>query len=650
MNRIARLLILIFLSFFFLVLVSAGGTIWGLRAQSSDALVINLAGRQRMLVQWMTRLAAAPDLGEVELAALAYAVEGFDETLRAFQNGGQAHYPAGQPVEIPAAREAHIQQQLKRVEMLWGEFRAHLEVIQSAIPTDPSFVEAQAALEAAAPELLSETDRVVLLYQESANQRVRALRWLQIAFFVSASFLLLAGGLLIRRSLLRPLDELKRSALRIGSGDLKSPVAIHGPLEIRLLAKAIDAMRTSLQASHHKLTAWNQALETRVALRTRELEALYEVSREITAHLDLEGVLQSVTTKARELLRADLAFICLLDPDERVLRLRALSGPEGTVQQTAAPAANLFVQSVLADRCTHICKEGSCGEACGIMDSRFRASHLAASLWIENRVIGALCVGSQRPGCFSEDAPQLLARLAGAAAVAIENARLYSQAERLAALEERQRIAAEMHDGLAQMIDALGLLVDQAGDQLDDGDSGAAFKTLETAHERIRLMSHEVRRSIAALQEEVLQPASLQKRLAALLDEMSAQSEPGIQWKADLIGELHLPEEDARQVLGIAQEALNNARRYAGASQICLSLEGDQGEAVLRVEDDGCGFDPHSLPADGRQHFGLKILHARAAQLGGQLQISSTPGRGTSVRLIWPLRQPGPDFAADILN
>jgi len=634
MNRVAGLLRLLFLSFFLLVLVSAGGTVWGLHAHSSDALVINLAGRQRMLIQWLTRLAASPKPGLLEREALSNAAAAFDETLYALQFGGQVHYPNDRPVEIPPAREAGVQAQLTRVAELWGPFQAALEVIRAGPVDEVVYRAAQAEVQTISPLLVSEADMLVRLYQQASDRRLARLSRLQAAYFAAAVLLLFAGGLVVRRWLLHPLKALEASAGRIGAGDLETPVPAAGPVEIRLLAETLDGMRSRLRASH-------QELEARVALRTQELDALYEVSRDISSRLELQDVLQSITTKARELLKADLAFLCLIDETGSRLNLRALSGPQEMVHQPSAPLGNLFIQSVLSDPCAQSCAAGSCPGTCGIMEAGYRASHLAVSLWVENRVIGALCVGSQQVGRFSEEAQQLLTRLASAAAVAIENARLYGQAERVAALEERQRIAADMHDGLAQMVDSLGLLVDQAGELLEAGAAEAAQETLETARERIQKVSQEVRRSIAGLQEDAPGPVSLQARLAALLAEMQLQGGAETEWRADLPGEDVISEEDTRQVLGIAQEALTNARRYAGAGLIRLSLACGPEEAILLVEDDGRGFDPQTLPEDGRQHFGIKILHARAAQLKGRLQIDSAPGRGTAVILTWPLRGPG---------
>lgn len=137
MKRLSGQLSLILISFFGLVIVSAGGTAWGLRLQSSDALAINLAGRQRMLIQWMTRLAEEPAPGAVDREALGAAEQAFDETLRAFRQGGAVHYPTDQLVTLPAAGDAVIQAQLTQLENGWRAFQSTLDAVRNSPPEAP---------------------------------------------------------------------------------------------------------------------------------------------------------------------------------------------------------------------------------------------------------------------------------------------------------------------------------------------------------------------------------------------------------------------------------------------------------------------------------------------------------------------------------
>ncbi|HJW89036.1 MAG TPA: type IV pili methyl-accepting chemotaxis transducer N-terminal domain-containing protein [Anaerolineales bacterium] len=636
---------LLFIAFFLLVAVSVGATYWGLHSQASDALVINLAGRQRMLIQQMTLLAFRlgkqgdstdqnPQRAEIQLA-----VETFTQTLHALQSGGQIEYPAGSLAQAPPARDPATRLQLQRVAGLWAPYRAALEVVLDTQEANPELAAALDSIESRSPELVAEMDLAVRLYQASADRRSANLRLVQVFFFAGALGLLAAGGLVAHSGILEPLKRLNLSAQRIGAGDLDTAVKTGGLQEIQMLSETFDRMRARLNQSQQELLGWNQRLEARVDRRTQELEALYDVSREISSRLDLDQVLNSVAEKARGLLRAETAYLCLLDTTDQALRLQAFSGSPGTLRQVVAPAGNPFVHSVLSDTSARSWDAGGCPQACGIIAAEQRASHLAAPLWAGDRVIGALCVASRQPGAFSAEAPALLTRLANVAAIALENAGMYSRAERMAALEERQRIAAAMHDGLAQMIDSLGLLVDQAGEQIENGAARQAGQTLARARDRVAQASTDVRSSIASLQDNPPPPKNLQTQLSDLLEEFSRTEDGRVDWQVDLEGSLYLTEDDAQQVLGIAREALTNARRYAGANRISLGLGYADHEASLTVEDDGCGFDTSAASDDGRQHFGLKILQARAAHLQGKIEVCSKPGDGTRLHLVWPIRQ-----------
>jgi signal transduction histidine kinase len=240
-------------------------------------------------------------------------------------------------------------------------------------------------------------------------------------------------------------------------------------------------------------------------------------------------------------------------------------------------------------------------------------------------------------GRFPGEAVLLLTELANSAAIAVENARLYGRAEQAATLEERQRIAAEMHDGLAQMISYLGLQVDQAADLVTAGQGEAAVERLQRLRSAAEQASVEVRRAIASLQQDPQRPQSLQDRLARLAADHSEAGGPVIELILLSQEPLMLTTDTCEEVLRVVGEALLNARRHAGARRVGIRMEQAGGEASVTIEDNGCGFDPAALP-EGGQHFGLSIMRARAARLGGRLTVASAPGRGTQVKLIWPVK------------
>ncbi len=395
-QRLQTQLILLFIAFASLVLVSVGVTYWGLQTQGQDALVINLAGRQRMLIQQMTRLSfQLQDGDESAPVALKESEEIFSQTLSALQHGGSAPYLADSVVNLPATSDAQIQTALRDVESSWGQYRSTLDAMDSSASL-------QVTLEGQSDDLVQKADVVVRLYEATSTAKVNRLRIIQVVFLVFAMLLLAVGAWMTRRSLLKPLDDLVLAAKRLGENQLDAPIQVEGPEEMRTLSQAFDEMRSRLHAARGELIQWNATLEQRVAQRTRELETLNEVSREISSRLDIQQVLNSVTEKARTLLGGEVASLCLVDESQHWLKLQTLSGPKHAVVGDTMRADNDFANTVLAGDGAMICGVGSCQGGCRMLSDEYRTSHLAAPLRIGNRVIGALCVGSPAQNQFAE--------------------------------------------------------------------------------------------------------------------------------------------------------------------------------------------------------------------------------------------------------
>ena len=629
----------LFTAFFLLVAVSVGATFWGIDTQKKDAVVINLAGRQRMLVQQMTRLALEIEKGgdPSYVASLEEAAAIFEQTLNALRNGGEAPYLPDNTVEVPATRDPQLIAQLDEVHQTWETLHSSLAVIESVPVDEPTFKAAIQNVEILSPDLAGHADTAVRMFENASIQKITRLRWIQIGFFASALVLLGIGGLTTRRGVLEPLKDLGKAADRIGAGDMSTRVLVSGPGEVEVLANTFESMRTQLQTSQERLLAWANTLEERVTQRTSELEALYQVSREISSRLDVQHVLHSVTEKAQELLGGEVAFLCLLDDNGKTLNLQATSGPEEAVIRSSALAYGGLAAQVLRGNRALPCGVDGCMGSCGMVDERFRTSHIAAPLRMGERVIGALCVGSPRAGVFSEDAESLLTRLANSAAIALENARLYAQAERLAVLEERQRIAADMHDGLAQTLSYAQLSVDLASNQIEDGQEETAVETLRGVERGLGQAVGEIRRAIASLQEDFPLHFTLQEQLTELVEEFSKDNDALVEWRSEVKAPLVLDRQEAEQVLRVVGEALLNAKRHAKAEHIEVILDQQWHETLVIIQDDGVGFDPGTSRAeDGRKHFGLSIMQARAARLEGQVEVNSMLGQGTQVTLSWP--------------
>ncbi|MFT3894935.1 MAG: type IV pili methyl-accepting chemotaxis transducer N-terminal domain-containing protein [Anaerolineales bacterium] len=623
---------ILFSAFVLLVLISVGVTYWGLQAQQQDALVINLAGRQRMLVQQMTRLALQlQDGDESVFASLQESEQTFSQTLSALRDGGAAPYLSDSVVDLPVTRDPKLVAALDDVDASWSGYRTTLEAIASSATISDSL---QTTLAKQSDDLVEKADVVVRLYKSTSTAKVHRLRIIQVAFLVFALALLATGAWITRRSVLKPLHDLGLTARRLGENDLETPVQIEGPEEMRGLSQAFDEMRSRLHSAREELIQWNSTLEQRVIQRTQELETLNEVSREISSRLDIQQVLNSVTDKARTLLGGDVASLCLVDTNQHWLKLQAVSGPKLAVVGDTMSVEEGFADSVLTGDQAMTCGVGACHGGCRMLSQEYRTSHLAAPLRVGDRVIGALCVGSPSQNRFAAELTEMLTKLANVAAIALENARLFAQAERVATLEERHRMAAEMHDGLGQTLSYLGLMTDQVVEFLSEKQEGAALERLHKTRETIEKATGDVRRAINNLMEDALSANNdLCLRLRDTLDEIAREHNLKAEWRMDAEFVLQCSPQTAEQVYNITREALINAARHANAKTVSVRVGHMEENYFVSIEDDGKGFDT-SQPAPGG-HFGLQIMQARAKHIGGKIELQSVPGQGTRLTLKW---------------
>jgi len=228
----------------------------------------------------------------------------------------------------------------------------------------------------------------------------------------------------------------------------------------------------------------------------------------------------------------------------------------------------------------------------------------------------------QEPG---EDETVFLDAVADQTAVVVENARLFAAAEGKAALEERQRLARELHDSVSQALYGIILGIDAASTLLDR-DPGRVTEPLEYVLSLAKTGLAEMRALIFELRPESLATEGLIAALEKQAALVQARHELAVH--VTLCDEPDAPLEVKETVYRIAQEALNNAVKHAQAEGVKLRLEQDASEILLEVRDDGEGFDPAgSFPG----HLGLKSMRERVARLGGTLQIESAPGEGARI-------------------
>jgi signal transduction histidine kinase len=261
-------------------------------------------------------------------------------------------------------------------------------------------------------------------------------------------------------------------------------------------------------------------------------------------------------------------------------------------------------------------------------------SFLGVPIVARGEVIGAVYLTEKEDGSmFSAADQKLIELLAAHAAIAIENARLYERSRELSIIEERNRLARELHDSVTQRLFGVALAAESASTLLQRDPSKAAVE-LARVSELARGAMEELRAVVFELRPGSLEAAGLATVLRKHVEVLRRVS--GVQIELKTCDVPRLAPGPATQVLRIAQEALGNALRHAGADEIEVRLYRGDGTLVLVVSDNGCGFDPEGPEVRG-QRLGLTSMEERATELGGTLRVSSTLGEGSTVQLEVPV-------------
>ncbi len=251
-------------------------------------------------------------------------------------------------------------------------------------------------------------------------------------------------------------------------------------------------------------------------------------------------------------------------------------------------------------------------------------------LAVKSRIIGGVGVAHAKRNYFTSHHADLALSVANQAAITMINAELYGHAQELAVLEERQRLARNLHDAVNQSLFSAGLIAEVLP-RLWDQDQELARQSLEDLRRLTRGAMAEMRALLAELRPSTLTDAELGDLLRLLGNAFTGRT--NIPVNVTMVGQGVLPAGVQVATYRICQEALNNVAKHAKASLVEINLKHEDASIELSIRDDGRGFDPEQPAASG--HYGLSMMHERAEAVGVQLSITSQPGHGTELILRW---------------
>jgi PAS domain S-box-containing protein len=387
-----------------------------------------------------------------------------------------------------------------------------------------------------------------------------------------------------------------------------------------------------------------QKLEQRVAERTRELRALLDTSHNVASTLELAPLLGLILDQLRGVVEYSGATIFALDgdilsilgyrgpiTDEQARRIRFSLSQAGANRAVIQGRKPVIIPDVRADDPLARAFRTAAGEELATTYAYIRC-WMGVPLMVKERVIGMLSLDHGQSHFYTPQHASLALAFASQAAVAIENAQLYEQARQLAALEERQKLARELHDSVSQALYGIALGARTARTWLDR-DPGQVAEPLDYVLSLAEAGLAEMRALIFELRPESLETEGLVSALRKQAASIRARHH--IEVNTTLCDEPPSPPAVKEALYRIAQEALHNTVKHARASRVDLRLACADGWLDLEVSDDGVGFDASgTFPG----HLGLHSMRERAEKVGGRLILDSAPGRGARIRARAPAR------------
>ena len=369
--------------------------------------------------------------------------------------------------------------------------------------------------------------------------------------------------------------------------------------------------------------------------RNRDLALLNSVGETLSSSLDVSDILEKTLKQVMAYLEVEAGEIFLTDEDGQSLHLALHRGEAseafwtkdrfdlgegyiGIVAENGKP----LVSSALQHDERFLRK--------AVIEAGFRCI-ACIPLVAHGSVVGVMSIATRRERHLDQRELSLLTAIGTWAGITIENALLHQQARRLAVLEERERIGMDLHDGIIQSIYAVGLALDYARMAIKDDPAQAAGK-IEQAIEGLNTSIRDIRSYIMDLRPRQFRGEDLVEGLQRLVEEFQANTRLEIALSGLDNGKLVLPTVHATALFHICQEALANVAKHSQARQATIDIWTAPERVLLEISDDGQGFDLSKMSVT--LGHGLSNMHTRARKVGGDVEITSEPGRGTTV-LAW---------------
>ncbi len=430
------------------------------------------------------------------------------------------------------------------------------------------------------------------------------------------------------RQITKPIAALIEAAREIAKGRFDQRITATAGDELEELATQFNLMTVQLQESY-------ASLQQQVADRTKELATLNAIAAEASGSLDLGEIMHGALGEVLDAMSIEKGQAFRLEEETQTLVLMAHRGlSEELVRFTARQPLEGATAGLAAREGKPVIRqvaEYKPGRLKDLVSAEGIRIVISTPLLFKGKTVGAMDLGATRPWVATPESLSLLTAIGHQVGIAVENARLYEQSQQLAVVQERNRLARDLHDSVTQALYGVTLCAEAAARHLssENPDTNMAARHLCEIKETTQSALREMRLLIFELRPPIVNRKGLAIALQARLDAVERRFGLDAQFIGDAKGSLAPEIEEG--LYRIAQEALNNVLKHACASKVTVRLVRNGDSVCLEIADDGVGFSPEVARKHGG--FGLRSMEERAAQVGATLHIESGPGQGTRIKM-----------------
>lgn len=428
------------------------------------------------------------------------------------------------------------------------------------------------------------------------------------------------------RHITNPIQKLIRASEQLTAGEFKQRIEVNTGDEIETLANQFNLMSAELDESY-------TSLEKKVADRTRELAILNSIISVASHSLQIQEILEDALSNTVEQMGFAIGLAFKLEANPNPPVLIAQRGIEPTIAIYLLHRYIRAIQGTTAAFPEKVTVFGIDDLQDDQLKNQLSQLDLQGFVYIplstKGRQLGFFILGKHEPGQLSPEQHSLLSSIGKQVGVAMENARLFEQAEQAAVTAERSRLARELHDAVTQTLFSANLIADVLP-RIWKRNPEEGLQNLEELRQLTRGALAEMRTLLLEMRPESLERVDLKSLLSQLGDAFIGRVR--IPVLLDIQGGCELPHEVKLVFYRVAQEALNNIAKHSGARQVNIHLECQLDHLRLRISDDGLGFDPGAITPE---HLGMAIMHERAGSIGARLIVESQVGQGTKIELVW---------------